>query len=326
VLVGSIVQFHHAVLLHMRRLQKRHMKYNHISPRDYLEFIRHFVSLYSEKRAQLEDQQLHLNVGVQKLQATHEQVAELQAQLSVKEKELKKKDVEANEKLQQMILEQNEAQEKKKDTESLAADLASRDEEILSRKTVVEADLAQAEPALLEAQASVNSIRKSQLDEIRALGRPPAAVRMTVEAVAVMLGETSLEWGDLRRFIRRDDFISQVVNFDSEKLTSRQRNTIQTNYIENAEEFKYDKVNRASKACGPLYKWVVSQLNYTTILHRIQPLRDEVQHLVDQSADLHSRYEQAKATIDALKVRIANYNTEYAALIKVAQVTKNDMT
>jgi dynein heavy chain 1 len=149
---------------------------------------------------------------------------------------------------------------------------------------------------------------------------------MTVEAVAVMLAETSLEWGDLRRFIRRDDFISHAVNFDSVKLRSRQRNTIQTNYIENAEEFKYDKVNRASKACGPLYKWVVSQLNYTTILHRIQPLRDEVQHLVDQSADLHSRYEQAKATIDALKVRIANYNTEYAALIKVAQVTKNDMT
>jgi dynein heavy chain 1 len=128
VLVGSIVQFHHAVLLHMRHLQKRHMKYNHISPRDYLEFIRHFVSLNSEKRAQLEDQQLHLNVGVQKLQATHEQVAELQAQLSVKEKELKKKDVEANEKLQQIILEQNEAQGKKKDTETLAADLASRDE------------------------------------------------------------------------------------------------------------------------------------------------------------------------------------------------------
>lgn len=326
VLVGSIVQFHHAVLVHMRRLQKRHMKYNHISPRDYLEFIRHFVSLYSEKRAQLEDQQLHLNVGVQKLQATHEQVAELQAQLSVKERELKKKDVEANEKLQQMILEQNEAQEKKKDTETLAVDLSARDEEINSRKKVVEADLAQAEPALLDAQASVNSIRKSQLDEIRALARPPAAVRMTVEAVAVMLGETSLEWSDLRRFIRRDDFISMVVNFDSNKLTAKQRHTIQTNYVENAEEFEYEKVNRASKACGPLYKWVVSQLNYTAILHRIKPLRDEVQNLVEQSADLRSRYEEAKATIDALEVRIANYKHEYAELINEAQLIKNDMS
>ncbi|TMW64824.1 hypothetical protein Poli38472_008991 [Pythium oligandrum] len=325
VLVASIVQFHHAVLTHMRRLQKRHMKYNHISPRDYLEFIRHFVSLYSEKRAQLEDQQLHLNVGVQKLKQTHEQVAELQKQLAVKERELKKKDAEANEKLQQMIREQNEAQEKKKETEKLAEDLAARDEEIGSRKKVVEADLAQAEPALLDAQSSVNSIRKSQLDEIRALARPPNAVKMTLEAVAIMLGETSLEWADLRKFIRRDDFISQVVNFDSEKLTTRQRHTIQTNYVDNADEFDYEKVNRASKACGPLYKWIVSQLNYTRILHSIQPLREEVQKLIEKSADLRQRYEQAKATIDALEVRIENYKQEYAGLISEAQIITNDM-
>ncbi|CAI5743819.1 unnamed protein product [Peronospora destructor] len=326
VLVGSIVQFHHAVLLHMRRLQKRHMKYNHISPRDYLEFICHFVSLYSEKRAQVEDQQLHLNVGVQKLQATREQVAELQGQLSLKEKELKKKDVEANEKLQQMVQEQNEAREKKKVTEAFAVDLASKDEQIRSRKEVVEADLAQAEPALLDAQASVNSIRKTQLDEIRALARPPAAVRMTMEAVAVMLGESSLEWADLRRFIRKDDFISQVVNFDSEKLTARQRHTIQVNYVNKVDEFDYEKVNRASKACGPLYKWVVSQLSYTNILHKIQPLRDEVQTLIDTSSDLRARYEQAKTTIDALEIRIENFKHEYAALINEAQMITNDMT
>ncbi|CAI5714683.1 unnamed protein product [Hyaloperonospora brassicae] len=325
VLVGSIVHFHHAVLLHMRRLQKRHMKFNHISPRDYLEFIRHFVSLYSEKRAQLEDQQLHLNVGVQKLQATHEQVAELQGQLSLKEKELRKKDIEANEKLQQMVQEQNEAQEKKRDTEALAIDLAGKDEEIRLRKEVVEADLALAEPALLDAQASVNSIRKAQLDEIRALARPPAAVRMTMEAVAVMLGESSLEWADLRRFIRKDDFISQVVHFDSEKLTARQRHIIKVNYVDKVDEFDYEKVNRASKACGPLYKWIVSQLSYTNILHKIQPLREEVQTLVDKSVDLRARYEQAKVTIDALEIRIESLKHEYAALINEAQLITNDM-
>jgi dynein heavy chain 1, cytosolic len=325
-LVASIVQFHHGVLTHMRRLQKRHLKYNHISPRDYLEFIRQFVSLYSEKRAQLEDQQLHLNVGVQKLKATHEQVAELQKQLALKEKELKKKDVEANEKLQQMIREQNEAESRKKETVQLAADLAARDEEISSRKKVVEADLAQAEPALLDAQSSVNSIRKPQLDEIRALARPPNAVKMTLEAVAIMLGETSLEWADLRKFIRRDDFISQVVNFDSEKLTARQRQVIQTNYVQNADDFEYEKVNRASKACGPLFKWVISQLNYTRILHSIQPLREEVQGLIEKSADLRQRYEEAKTTIDALEVRIESYKQEYAALINEAQMITNDMS
>nr|CCA15174.1 Cytoplasmic dynein 1 heavy chain 1 putative [Albugo laibachii Nc14] len=324
-LTGSIVEVHHATLQLMQRLRKRHLPFNHISPRDFLEFIRQFVALYNEKRSLLEDQQLHLNIGVCKLQATHEQVAELQGQLSLKEKELKKNNQEANEKLQQMVKEQKDAEEKKRDTEQLAADLGQQDAEITKRKLVVEADLAEAEPALLDAQQSVNSIRKSQLDEIRALARPPAAIRMTLEAVALMLGETSLDWADLRRFIRRDDFISQIVNFDSEKLTQKQRNVIRTNYVERPDEFDYEKVNRASKACGPLFKWVVSQLHFTEILHRIQPLRNEVQSLVDRSATLREQYRAAKAMVDELEVRIEKFKQEYASLINKAQKISNDM-
>ncbi|CAK4126621.1 unnamed protein product [Aphanomyces euteiches] len=324
-IVGSVVKFHHAVLDIMQRLAKRQAKYNHISPRDYLEFIRHFVGLYNKKRSQLEDQQLHLNVGVDKLVATHNQVAELQAQLSAKERELQKKDIEANEKLQLMVVEQNEAQLKKKETEVLAADLAKQDEEISKRKLVVENDLSQAEPALLEAQSSVNSIRKSQLDEIRALARPPNAVRLTLEAVAIMLGENSLDWADLRKFIRKDDFIASVVNFDSEKLTAKQRATIQKDYISKTDEFDYEKVNRASKACGPLYKWVVSQLNYTEILHKIQPLRNEVKALEEQSSGLRQEYTTANETIQLLEQRIQNYKLEYAALISEAQLISSDM-
>ncbi|CCI40158.1 unnamed protein product [Albugo candida] len=324
-LTGSIVEVHHATLQLMQRLRKRHLPFNHISPRDFLEFIRQFVSLYNEKRSLLEDQQLHLNIGVCKLQATHEQVAELQGQLSLKEKELKKNNEEANKKLQQMVKEQKDAEEKKRDTEQLATDLGQQDEEITKRKQVVEADLAEAEPALLDAQQSVNSIRKSQLDEIRALARPPAAIRMTLEAVALMLGETSLDWADLRRFIRRDDFISQIVNFDSEKLTQKQRNVIRTNYVEKPDEFDYEKVNRASKACGPLFKWVVSQLHFTEILHRIQPLRNEVQSLVDRSATLREQFQAAKAMVDELEIRIEKFKQEYASLINEAQKISNDM-
>ncbi|RHY29832.1 hypothetical protein DYB32_004823 [Aphanomyces invadans] len=324
-IVASVVQFHHAVLQTMQRLAKRHAKYNHISPRDYLEFIRHFVGLYGKKRSQLEDQQLHLNVGVDKLVATHNQVAELQLELSAKERELHKKDVEANEKLQLMVVEQNEAQLKKKDTEVLAADLAKQDEEISKRKLVVEHDLSQAEPALLEAQSSVNSIRKAQLDEIRALARPPNAVRLTLEAVAIMLGEASLDWADLRKFIRKDDFIASVVHFDSEKLTAKQRSTIQKDYMSKTDEFDYEKVNRASKACGPLFKWVVSQLNYTEILHKIQPLRNEVRTLEEQSAGLRQEFTTASETIQLLEQRIQNYKQEYAALISEAQLISSDM-
>ena len=47
------------------------------------------VKLYNEKRQNLEEQQLHLNVGLQKIRETVEQVEELQASLSIKKNGLR---------------------------------------------------------------------------------------------------------------------------------------------------------------------------------------------------------------------------------------------
>ena len=61
------------------------------------------MKLYHEKRADLEEQQLHLNKGLFKLRETVEQVEELQKSLSIKRNELEEKNNAANAKLKQMV-------------------------------------------------------------------------------------------------------------------------------------------------------------------------------------------------------------------------------
>lgn len=61
------------------------------------------MKLFNEKREDLEEQQLHLNVGLQKIRETVEQVEELQKSLSVKRNELEEKNNLANAKLKQMV-------------------------------------------------------------------------------------------------------------------------------------------------------------------------------------------------------------------------------
>lgn len=56
----------------------------HVVLRHYLDFINHFVKLYREKCSELEEQQLHLNVGLGKIAETVEQVEEMQKSLAVK--------------------------------------------------------------------------------------------------------------------------------------------------------------------------------------------------------------------------------------------------
>ena len=61
------------------------------------------MKLFNEKRSDLEEQQLHLNIGLQKIRETVDQVEELQKSLSIKRHELEEKNIAANAKLKQMV-------------------------------------------------------------------------------------------------------------------------------------------------------------------------------------------------------------------------------
>lgn len=56
------------------RLSKRGGYTVAITPRHYLDFIKQYASLFYEKRSELEEQQLHLNVGLRKIKETVDQV------------------------------------------------------------------------------------------------------------------------------------------------------------------------------------------------------------------------------------------------------------
>lgn len=82
--INACVYVHQTLHKANARLAKRGSRTMAITPRHYLDFINHFVKLYQEKRSDLEEQQLHLNVGLSKIAETVEQVEEMQKSLAVK--------------------------------------------------------------------------------------------------------------------------------------------------------------------------------------------------------------------------------------------------
>ena len=123
-----------------------------ITPRHFLDFINHYVKLTREKRTDLEEQQLHLNVGLQKIRDTVKQVEDLQKSLSSKRIELENKNQAANAKLKQMVKDQQEAERKKVTSQELEAALEAQTKVIGEKQSAVKADLAKVEPAVLDAQ------------------------------------------------------------------------------------------------------------------------------------------------------------------------------
>lgn len=322
--VNAFVFVHQTLHQANSRITKRGGRTMAITPRHYLDFINHFVKLYQEKRSDLEEQQLHLNVGLQKIRETVEQVEELQKSLSIKRIELEEKNAAANAKLKQMVKDQQEAERKKVTSQEIQQAVVEQTKRIKEKQQDVRADLEQVEPAVIEAQNAVKSIRRQHLVEVRSLAHPPPAVRLAIESICVLLGETDLEWKSLRGIIMKDNFIPTIVNFKTDDIPDDIRTKMKNKYLNNP-EYNYEKVTRANFACGPMVKWAIALINYADMLKRVEPLRNELNALENQAEDNRTRYEEVNSVIVQLEKSIAMYKEEYAILISQAQAIKSDL-
>ncbi|MCJ1316193.1 hypothetical protein MMC15_001513 [Xylographa vitiligo] len=323
--VNAMVYIHHSLQRFNHRLLKQQGRTTFLTPRHFLDFVAQYVRLFNEKREDLEEQQRHLNVGLEKLRNTVDKVRDLRASLAQKENQLEKKDAEANEKLQRMVADQREAEQRKATSLKIQVSLERQEEEVARRKEVVNADLEKAEPAVLSAQESVSNIKKQQLTEVRSMGNPPAGVKLALEAVCSLLGHKVDSWKTIQGIVRRDDFIASIVGYDNEKQMTRTSRTKMQNDFLSKEDFTYERVNRASKACGPLVQWVEAQVNYSAILDRVGPLREEAEQLEEQALQTKAEAQAIENTIIDLERSIARYKTEYAALISETQAIKTEM-
>ncbi|SPO29649.1 cytoplasmic dynein heavy chain 2 [Ustilago trichophora] len=323
--VEALVFIHFSVYTFAERLRRRQGRRFHQSPRHFLSFIEYYVQVSNQKRDELEDQQRFLLVGLDKLRSTVDQVEELQKSLAVKRTQLEAKNAQANQKLQSMVKDQQEAEQKRAASIDIQAALAHQEEQIGERRQVVMADLADAEPAVQDAQASVSNIKKQHLTEVRSMGNPPLPVKNAMESVCIILGHKIESWKTVQAIIRRDDFIASIVNFDTDRQMTRQiREKMNRDYLSKP-DYNFETINRASKACGPLAKWVIAQVRFSEILDKVGPLRDEVQSLEQQAEDTKLQASEIVDMIAELENSIATYKDEYAALISETQAIKSEM-
>lgn len=295
-----------------------------ITPRQFIDFVTNFSKIYNEKRSQLEDRQRHLIVGLERLRDTFDQVEKLRKSLDIKKAELEIKTNQANEKLKKMVEDQQEAENKRATSVEIQKALAEKNIAIEERKHIAQAELAQAEPAVIEAQESVSSIKKQHLTEVRSMGNPPAAVKLAMESVCILLGFKVDSWKTVQTILRRDDFISSIVNYDTKKLNANIREEINNSYLSDP-NYTFEIVNRASKACGPLVNWVMAQVSYATILEKVGPLRNELKTLEASAAATEIKAAETNAMIEELETSIHVYKEEYAVLISEVQTLKKEM-
>lgn len=59
------------------------------------------------------------------------------------------------------------------------------------------------------------------MDELRALPKPPEGVKLALEPVVAMISGVpkKAEWAEVKEWLRKPNFIQQVLTFDKESIT-----------------------------------------------------------------------------------------------------------
>jgi len=163
------------------------------------------------------------------------------------------------------------------------------------------------------------------LVELRSLANPPTAVKLGLESICLILNQEAKDWKEIRAVIVKDSFINTILNFNTEYITPQIKEKMLSRYLNNP-EYDFEKVNRASVACGPLVKWATAQIQYADMLHRVDPLRQELLSLESEAKVSEAKAAELDHVIVNLEKSIAKYKLEYAELISQAQIIKSDLS
>lgn len=203
--------------------------------------------------------------------------------------------------------------------ESRREELRLTDEVTKLRKTMIERRAMAEENALVakqrleSAKKAVSSIDNTCLREMRTYRTPPFLVKETLAAVLHLLRQSPQPetWENVQRLVRKQDFISNVLNFDPENEDTALNRSVVVNYLDNP-AMTVDQVYQASRAAGPLLEWLFAKIGATAAHVELKNYDEELKQSARQMKDLSERLvlmqqraATAKMTADDLTARAA---------------------
>ena len=171
--VESCVFIHQSVERKSKQFFDTLRRYNYVTPTSYLELLQTFIRLLREKREEIETMRERLQIGLDKLESTAEQVGVMEKELVELQPVLEKTSVEVEEMIQVITADTAVADETK--IKVLAQEKAAN-EKAAEAKAIADdaqADLDKALPALDAAVQALKLLTKNDIVEVKALKNPP---------------------------------------------------------------------------------------------------------------------------------------------------------
>ena len=288
----------------------------YISPKSYLDLIEMYTKLLGEKRSELSERRDRFSNGLQKMVEVGHVIDSSKKDLEELTPVLVEKSKATEELLVVVAKDKAEAAEVEVVVSAETAEVEKQATEVRAVQADAQKDLDEALPALESAMAALNSLTKGDISEVKNFSQPPEKVKMTMEAVCILLGQKP-EWDTAKKVLSMGDFMDQLVNYDKDNIDPKRIKQLQK-YVTN-EEFTPDVVGKVSKAAKGLCMWCCAMDVYNRVAKDVEPKKAKLAAanatLAKAMADLQVKQENLKNVQD----KVASLEAQLSAAMSEKQ-------
>lgn len=169
-----------------------------------------------------------------------------------------------------------------------------------------EKELEMAVPLIKEAEAAVDCLNLPMINEFKSFSNLPAGVDLVTKAVLLLnkKEKRNYTWDNAKKMMKDPNkFINELKSFDKENIEDwilREMEKIIDNEI-----FKYEVMDRKSKAAATLCKWALAICSYNKVYKYVKPLEDSANE-AKNTAD--SKLEELRVVKEKVAAIIAKVN------------------
>ncbi|XP_027593384.2 dynein heavy chain 10, axonemal isoform X1 [Pipra filicauda] len=315
--IEHMVMVHESVGDFSKRFLEKLRRINHVTPKNYLDFISTYTKLLEEKNEFILAQCKRLDGGLVKLKEAAVQLAELNQKLAEQKIVLTEKTAACEALLREIATNTEAAGVKKKLAEEKAIEIQEQNKVIAVEKAEAEEALDQIKPILEAAKMEVEKLDKAEVTELRSFATPPKQVQVVLDCILIMRGYKELNWKNAKAMMADTNFLRQLLTTDFRAIPWSNVKSMRA-LLRNLNT-TFAEMEVISRAGLGMLKFAEAVVTYCDVVKNVKPKEEKVARLERNYLLSKQELERIQAELVALQAELKALDDKYQQAIKENQ-------
>ncbi len=202
------------------------------------------------------------------------------------------------------------ANEKKKIVEGETKEASVLFKKVKDIKDDCEAELSVALPALEKAIKALDTLKESDIGEMKGYAVPPDDLVLVLDAVALLLSEKA-GWENAKKMMKEPKgFIKRLKDFDKDNVKAALLKKLKK-FI-NDERFDPNLIAKKSTAGKSICMWVRAMDKYSEVNKIVGPKKEALAGAEKELAVVQKELDQKKAALREVENELSRLNSDYS--------------